>query len=54
MNYFGLLPGETQTVTLFTEIPEAELMEVITLRNLVDAFQAVYYCLMLNILLSSN
>jgi hypothetical protein len=35
-NYFDMLPGETKTVALFTDIPEAKLKDVLTLRTLVD------------------
>jgi beta-mannosidase len=37
-NYFDLLPGETGTINLKTDISEEKLEEVLTLRTLDDAF----------------
>jgi len=37
-NYFDMLPGETRTIHLETEISEQQLNEVLTVRTLDDAF----------------
>jgi len=37
-NYFDMLPGETKTVSLETELSEEDLNEILTVRTLDDAF----------------